>query len=165
MKRFIVLGLVLLVLGVMRCETAVSQEGTKRAIKLKAKEVPTIKFSLEEFRKLKTKLKVFQGKLIAVKKKIQLTPTAKRAPLIKEKLEFKHKCDQVLALIRAYRIRLEKLYTEYYEECLRKATMEKNDAEGKVSVLEFKIKTLKEKLVEICECMKVAPKADIQELK
>lgn len=165
MKRFIVLGLVLLVLGMMRCETIAKQEERKKAVAPKAKELPSIKFSLADLMKLRNKLRAFQGKVVEVKKKILTIPPAKRAPLIKEKLEYKHQCAMITKEIMTLKIKLEKLYTDYYEECMKKAISEKNVVEKKMTTVEFKLKQIREKIVETCECIKVAPKADIQELK
>ena len=149
MKRFIVLGVLLLALGTMRCDTA--EATAEKTLEVSA---PPLKKSLHS---LKSQLIGNKGKLKELRKKILAAPEEQKAPLIKEKQEYKSKCQTLKAQIKQTRAKLADLQKSYFERAIKETTIVKERATNKVAKLEKKLAVIKKKLSEARETKTVAP--------
>lgn len=115
--------------------------------------------------KLKLEFKSAKAKMKALKGKMMKAPAAQRKKYKEEKKTFKNKCVDLKRKIEALKETLAKMEMKFKEECLKRAQIKEAKAINVIKDCAPKIASIKVKIKEVKEMLKVAPKADIPAIK
>ena len=131
----------------------------KRLSELKLKKIaPKEKAKLA---KLKVDIKAIKAKVKSLKGKISQMQPEEKVTLLIAKKEYKNKCAVIKKAILATKAKLAEMEKNFKEECLKQAAEKEIKANKIIKELEPKVKTIKAKIKENLETIKVAPKTDV----